>query len=439
MIYGITHSLDGNQVIRLPKAVKVGIGCPKGKGIHVYMDACPEAKATKLGIKPGATAWCVEYTQTSSWKELKSVWYANRAQVEEQYDKIRAAAAVVDYPRKLAYFTFLKPSVDGFVHDLEAIEQHGVRPCEIGILFTDNTPLDSKMAMWSATELRCAGDGVTAQRLVSIATADEAELVREAKEAGSKWYSPRTCLTEGCAYSQPTSRNGKEYPAACKPSGDLTFQLVANLRLGAKAYFHTTGIRSITQLSSGLAVIAQMTGGRVAGIPFKLVVLPFKTNHNGQPGTQYAVQLQVYESKEATNQLMRLLSQANDFQQQARIAPGGNQKLIAPPPDAGVDEEDDESPAVAAAMVAEYFPEVGQDDEPSAASPSEQAAAATQDKTEKLADKLADPVPSDKDAAREAGRVKGSALKERLSQRAAGAATPPPAEQAAAPIETPFD
>ena len=336
--YGITHSPEGLPIVREPKLLKVGIGIPKGRGIHVYMTV----------DKSDRQVWCVAVGTNKD--NTKREAFNKRADAEAFYfDKIKSAPER-KHPVKLPYFTFSRMTGDGaMVADFDAIEAHGVMPQEIDIVFLSDSPLEAAYAMWSTAELRCKGDGLNAMRIASMATtADE-----KASIDGKYFPIVDGCATKGCRYA-----TGE--PPPCKPSGDLKFQLANNLRVGGTAYFHTTGYRSISQMFSALHVFRTLTGGgdpdmgRIAGIPFRFVVRPYQTKHNGQVATQYGVSLE-FRAETVAALRTRMIEQASEFR--AMVGPGTpTRQIAAPGDDNGIIDEDmgDES-AQAAALNSEFM------------------------------------------------------------------------------------
>lgn len=343
-MYGITHDPAGAPVVRVPRVVKVGIGLPKGKDVRVFIDA---AGNWKVRVGDSTTA-CKD-----------------REDARRVYRKAKDAAPEVKYPRKLEYFTFTRPDgAGGFDPDFEAIEAHGSFPRELDIMFTEDRPLHASYQMWTASELKCHGDGVNALRVLSMAsTKTEKESALMAQESGEKYFPIESgCFTCGCPYAQPTMVNGKERAAECKPHARIQFQLLSAPRLGGVAQFDTTSIRSISQLFSCLHTFYQFTGqgdpdrGFVSGIPLKLVLHPFKVNHNGQAGTAYSVSLE-FRTESALRLRQQLMDHAMEFRR--AITPGGELKRI----EAGVEIEDadeetfETGAAQAAAFTAEFVEE----------------------------------------------------------------------------------
>jgi len=375
-LYGITHQIDGSPIVREAKLVKVGIGMPKGKSAMVWTES-----------RDGKLAWCV----SAGYEKGKTTVtrFASRGEAERHYDATAPKSPECPYPRKISWFTFTRPTADGsFEPDFDAIEAHGPMPSEIDIVFMADDPFAGEYQMWSASELKCHGNGIDAMRVLGLAATDEEKaLAAEMKAAGQKMFPIIDgCWTRGCPYQKPEVRNGKECPSPCKPSGDLRFQLVRNLRVGGTCYFHTTGYRSISQIFSSLYRIKTLTGGLLVGIPLVMVLRPYKTNHNGQAATQYGVSL---EFRADTIEALRknMIEQALSFRRAIAappaMLPAGSEDMI--------EDGDEEQPEAvrAAAMAAEFYPEV--EDRPAAAAasaPAAKVAAKTEERTAGLRDRM---------------------------------------------------
>lgn len=348
VLYGITHEKDGSLIIREPKILKVGIGLPKGPALSVWMQreasGMVKWKVTRGYAKEGPAA-------------MSTLTCDNRQAAEELYYKHLPNAPECPYPRKATYFMFTKPSLvngtERFLPDFDAIEAHGPTPTEIDIVLLDDAPFNGSYQMWSSSELRCSGDGITGRRAVSMAaTPEEKELATAAIAAGEKYFPIlEGCWTCGCRFSKETTDSrGKAQPSLCKPGGDLKFQLAMNLRVGGTAYFHTTGFRSISGIFSSLHRIRTLTGGRLTGIPLKMVLRPFRSNHNGQAATQYAVSLE-FRAPDVEAMKQKLMESAFAFRELAMgtESPRMPVRLIDAPPE--------ESPLGAAAIAAEFYPD----------------------------------------------------------------------------------
>ncbi|MBV9084437.1 MAG: hypothetical protein JOZ62_17315 [Acidobacteriaceae bacterium] len=420
VLFGITHDRDGSAIVREPRILKVGIGMPRGRGLNVWIHN-DKRWYFRMAVKgsDGKVKFEIPHRQG----------LATRTEAEKFYKDNFSKAAEVNYPRKLGFFTFTRPILadDGtevFAPDWEAIEAHGPTPTEIDIVFLDDNPFSGAYQMWSTSELRCKGDGINALRVLSMAaTAQDQRLVEQAKEAGERYFP----IIEGCwTHDCPFSKEANGRPSPCKPGGDLKFQLARNIRVGGSAYFHTSGYRSISHIFSSLERIKTLTGGRLAGIPLKMVLRPYKTKHNGQSATQYGVSLE-FRAEDIAAVRQNLIDQAFKFR--AGIEAPARRLIEAPVAVVGgADEEDDEVPAISAqAMVDEFYADsAGIDDpaddfEPPAPmnAASNSAAAATEAKTQQLAEKLK------------------KSKRQRETQQEAPQAAPDPQQQLTADEESP--
>jgi hypothetical protein len=390
VMFGLTHDLDGAVILREPKILKVGIGLPRGRALNCWIHN-DGRWYFRRGVKGSDGKLKFE---TPIKEGLKT-----RAEAERYYRDNYASAEICSYPRKLSFFTFTRPVIgeDGaevFEPDFEAIEAHGPMPTEIDIVFLDDNPFSGAYQMWSTSELRCKGDGCNAMRVLSMAsTPEEKALAQEAKERGEKYFPIiNGCWTNGCVYSKESvDSRGRPQPAPCGPGADLKFQLARNIRVGGTAYFHTGGIRSITQTHSSIERIRTLTSGRLAGIPLKMVLRPYRTKHNGQAATQYGVSLE-FRAEDVESLRKNLIEQAFKFRSLAEpaTAPQRQHSRMLEAPTEPVTEEE-ESPISAQAMVDEFYPAAVMDDERSddATEPaSAPAAVATNEKTAALADRL---------------------------------------------------
>lgn len=397
VLFGITHNVDGVPIVRERRILKVGIGLPKGRGLNVWLH---NDKRWYFRIAKKVNGR-VEF-ETCNPKGLGS-----RAEAERFYRENIHKAEMVSYPRKLGYFTFTRPVLqeDGteiFQPDFEAIEAHGPAPTEIDIVFLDDNPFDGAYQMWSTSELRCKGDGIVARRVLDMAANDEEKaLAKLAKEAGEKYFPIiGGCWTNGCSYKNEVVKGNKTYPSPCKPGGDLKFQLASNIRVGGTAYFHTTGYRSISQIFSSLEQIKTLTGGRLAGIPLKMVLRAYRTRHNDQSAIQYGVGLE-FRAEDLQALRRNLVEQAWRFRQIDTPPPGPRAQtthyLEAPATETAVIEEgEDDRPIPAQAIADEFYSGVPDDDgdgqlgeTTEGSAPPHGAAAATNAKTAALAEKLA--------------------------------------------------
>jgi hypothetical protein len=348
-MYGLLHDPStGADIRRQVRILKVGIGVPKGPDVHVWIDA--------------AGKWTVEVGRTENRKRASNITrFDTRAEAQKFYAESRKTAEIRTYPAKFPYFTFLRMGISGdYVHDFDAIEQHGPIPNEIEIVLLTDAPLDAAYQWFTESRLNCEGDGCHARRRVEAATAEDRPLAEAAIAAGEKWFLLDRCHVDGCPFSKATEENGREKPPRCKPHGRLYFQLVNQPRIGGTATFDTTGFRSISQLHSCIQEIKMVTGngdptrGYIAGIPLTMVLRPYKVNHNGKASVQYGVSLE-FRAQNAV-EMRRLLVEHGQAYRSAITGSGEivdvipeDRHLAAPAPE--------DQDADAAAMTAEYYPD----------------------------------------------------------------------------------
>jgi hypothetical protein len=362
-IYGLTHDpLSQEPIVRNVRTVKVGIGVPRGKDIHIWIDA------TK--------AWCIQVGKSDPIR-FDSV---SLDEVRKRYRAAKKAAPERPAPRKVPYFTFTRPGFDGdFDHDLDMIAAHGPTPTEIPICFDQNEPLQMAYQYYTASGLKCEGDGQVARRKNEFA---QNEFEKGMAEAAAKDGLRVFPIVNGCAlHGCPFANSDKP---ACKPHARMVFQLMSAMRMGGSAQFDTTGKRSISQLYSCIQRFKEATGrgdaerGWIGGIPLFLVVRPYRTQKpDGAPTTQFGVALE-YRGESVAAMRREMIGYATEFQQAAgmlpeldlapgQILPPANDVTVIPMIEApGIESEDD--PVDAAAMDAEFYgnfpPEP--DDEPAA-------------------------------------------------------------------------
>lgn len=360
MLIGITHTPEGAPIIREPKTLKVGIGLPRGKACDVYVNT--------------AGKWIIRSAKKVNgklqWAELKPL--DTRAEAERAFYKAWETADTCDYPRKVPYFQFTRPvmSKEGaeiYVPDFSAIEVHSVNserkgpPTEIDIIFLSDEPFSGEYQMWSSSELKCHGDGINALRVLALAKTDEERaLAKDAAAAGKKHFPVVDgCWTCDCPYSKETVKGDRTYPSPCKPGADIKFQLARNIRVGGTAFYHTSGYRSIQQIFSSIARIKELTGGKIAGIPLKMVVRSHKTNHNGQPAIQQNVSIE-FRTEDMESLRRDLIEQVWKFKKLGGDMPAQTRHI-----EASVDEvETLGTPSLSAqAMADEFYPGASDDDD----------------------------------------------------------------------------
>ncbi len=376
MLKGITHTADGTPIIKEVKVLKVGIGVPKGRAVYIYI------KDKRWMIRVGKFDK-EKLTMVTVNGPDGQPGFATRAEAQSWFQSNKESIVISNRPQKIPFFTFTKRIIrevkgkpeESFEPDFDAIEAHGEMPREIDIVFMAENPLFQQYQAWSATELKCSGDGTDAQRLIELGN-DNWPGWKEASAAKLKNFPVTQCWVSGLC---PIAEKGE-----CKPTSVLTFQLANDIRVGATSYFTTTSIRSAIQLASSLASIrglAERVGAGISNTPLKMVLAPFRTNHDNKPATQYGVSLEL--RSQDVKKLRQLLAES-------AWKPGS--RLLT----AAAEEPDMPEEITPEAMVAEFTDEPQyEEDAPAETKKPEPMAAKTEDKTSELAAKIAAPAPAD--------------------------------------------
>lgn len=299
MIFGITNKEDGTPIVRLTKAYKVSIGIP-ATGDRNYPE---KSDHFHIRAKSGKGEWIDDK--------------AFMAKLQEQY----------------------MPIVD--------TENGKVRPPlrEFDIVFLSDDIEDvfrTEYAWWAASEKKCSGDGKDAKR--SLLAIPEKE---RAQYAGQRLVPWKNC-GNGC----PELEKG-----LCKPTGELLFIFKDRPTMGAVAAYTTTSYESIRRIFSSLQTIQSVTGGRLKGIPFKIVVRPGKTRYEqaGQmkSGTAYFVNIE-FRQDDYANLVPMLLEQSAKYERSLTV--GRKMLAGALEDDDVVDVEVTPEHEKAKEMTSEFFP-----------------------------------------------------------------------------------
>ena len=377
-LYGITYDPATKEaMVRVQRVLKVGIGIPKGRAIQVF----------KLNGD-----WLIRHgvwEKQSGGKDrlvMKTVFRGKvKAEAEAFHNANKEKAAISNRPQKQPFFGFTrrtvvevdgKPITEVFEPDFDAIEAHGDCPRRIPVILTSESPLMQEDQWWSATELKCHGDGLMAERVLSLGSSKD-EWWDYAKKENLKMFPYAPCRLGGCPHA------GSD----CKQHSTLELQLSYARRLGVTAYFSSTGQVTASQLFSSLASIRlpiERLGYSIVGVPMDLVLGSFRANHDGKPSVQPCVSLELTAAgAKALNALL-----AENSWVPARI--GEVPKMLS----SGAEEMTYDAPVevevVAAGIAAEFSdttePEFEDGEETVAAA--EPAAAATQVKQEAIGEKL---------------------------------------------------
>ena len=161
-------------------------------------------------------------------------------------------------PQKLDHFvvtTLERGSDENYLRDEEIHNVVGDKPTrlKIRLLFDDPAMnFQSRYVAYAGKTMFCTGDGKTASRLESSKATERIDIV--------------------C----PCDRIEREYKGEnkCKINGALSVMLDAAPVVGGVWKLRTTSFNSVQGLMSSLALIRQITGGVLAGIPLDLTLNP---------------------------------------------------------------------------------------------------------------------------------------------------------------------
>lgn len=280
MIYGLTHSTNELPIQRLTVGLKVSIGIPSGP-IDEGGNGKKYPEKTdhfRIVAKNEKGDWVEHVALTTKLTNL----YARKVVVEgaERTGKLREFDIV-------------------FLQDARKIvTPDAVQTWDIEDIFR------TELAWWSATERKCHGNNVEAMRRVSALPKADQE----------KYPGVTEIAWKGCGDACPQMKSGE-----CKPSGTLTFILKDHPVMGSVAKFSTTSYETIQRMNGSLRQILDATGGRLRGIPFKLVMSPGKTKYDdpqnaGQKkmGTAFFVHVE-FRQEDYKNLVQQLISQSVDY------------------------------------------------------------------------------------------------------------------------------
>lgn len=308
MILGLTHREDGTVIQRLTIGYKVSIGIPAGDGKNF-----PQ-KDDHFHIRA---------------KNASGEWVDDKELMADLCTKN------------------MKPGVPlrefdaVFLNDSEGQDNQGHWLVPESIFRTE-------LAWWATSEKKCSGDGRIAQRSVSIIPKADQD-----KHSKGQRYASWTPCGEVC----PDLAEGR-----CKPSGRLFFIFKDRPIMGSVVEYSTTSYETIGRIQSSLVQIMSVTGGRLRGIPLKVVIRPGKTSYvdpqgKRKSGTAFFVNIEFRQSDFALL-VPKLLEHSAQYSQS--ISAG--KRLLSEhineedsPIDATIAERSESE--VAGEMTSEFFPE----------------------------------------------------------------------------------
>lgn len=243
MIYNLTHSMDGVPRQRLTVAYKASIGIPGTDGRKF-----PE-KLDHFRI--------VAKNEKGDWVE--------DVKLQDKLIKAYCKEVPNEEAGKPSVFSKLREFDIVFLEDPPQMQLlNGSVSWDLESLFR------TELAWWTATERKCFGNGKDAQRSVTEVSKEEA-----AAAGPNDRYVKWSKCGDGC----PQYESG-----VCKPTAALNFIFKDHPVMGSVANFKTTSFESIQRIQGSLMQILQTTGGRLRGIPLKMVLRPGKTTYTNQEG-----------------------------------------------------------------------------------------------------------------------------------------------------------
>ena len=198
------------------------------------------------------------------------------------------ASGARNHPEKLDHFHIVAKSGRGEWTEDEGLartltEKYDTRPDtnsgqpklrEFDVIFLSDDideVFQTELAWWSASEKKCSGDGRAARRSLGALS----EAARRKHDPGERFVPWSPCGDE-CE---------DRIAGRCKPNGMLYFVFADKPVIGSVAFYATTSRRSILQIQSSLLQIRDITGGKLRGIPLKMVLRPGKVRFQGPGGS----------------------------------------------------------------------------------------------------------------------------------------------------------
>lgn len=236
MIFGVTHTDEGEPIKRATIGYKLSIGLPPTEGKNYPQRLDHFIVTVKTSAKGG---WEEDVAFTSY---LKSIYCK-------------------DDPKQ------------------------PFRELDVVLLSEDPEEVFRSEYAWrTQTQLKCHGDGRDAVRRLSEMHPDDQRELAARGQKPSDWIEISGC-GKGCPQLEDR---------LCKPSGDLYFMFPERPVLGSVALLHTSGWESVRRISASLHEIKQMVeehGGSLKGLRLKLVARPYKTSYMDKEQRKSSMQL----------------------------------------------------------------------------------------------------------------------------------------------------
>jgi hypothetical protein len=172
------------------------------------------------------------------------------------------------YPKAVDYFV-VKEDLSTSAEAAEEFKKvYGDKPRSVDIMFPTDNPEEFFPQFYrrygSGAGLLCKGDGRIANMVAENGQLLEVE-----------------CCPESCEWAM------KKH---CRPVGTIQFLIPSVPGVGCWQ-IDTSSYHSVVNLNSGIEFIRQLTGGRIAGIPLRLVVKPKEVQVDGKKKVVYVLDL----------------------------------------------------------------------------------------------------------------------------------------------------
>lgn len=218
-------------------------------------------------------------------------------------------------------------------------------------------------AAYSRTRVLCRGFGVGTQ----------AERWNHEKGV----YGDLPCAGNECEWTK--SEGKRDQPPPCRPHGVLRLILMDDPMIGGMYLYRTTSANTIRSIRMGLRATASFTGGRMAGLPFKLRVVPAQSRSDAGQLRKYSLVTCGYagdprslleEASKLADERMRLgiKSEVDQHRLLAEIhkpvAEVTEEEALDVATEFGLDPQDESLPALPPAAQSEPEPEPPDDSPP---------------------------------------------------------------------------
>lgn len=176
-------------------------------------------------------------------------------------------------PAQVDHFRFLvkNSETDKWCEDEEKTKVYGT-PREVKIMFLSSNLEEifpTSLKYYTSSAKICTGNGETATRFI------------ECEPGENPKGSQRIKKQIHCSLECPDYLSKK-----CKAVGDLYFILAEKITLGSCYIFSTSSTKSTEQILASLQQLSSVSGGKFAGIPVNLKMVPVTNTYTDKDGKQ---------------------------------------------------------------------------------------------------------------------------------------------------------